>query len=71
MGLFKTGTVSVLKYESHDIQIFCLPNSAVHVAGIVGYAINIHSGNLHGDEFSAVCLLQLMQDHYSAVTRSA
>ena len=71
MGLFKTGTVSVPKHESHDIQIFCLPNSGVHAAGIGVYTINIHSGNLYGDEFSAVCLLQLMQDHYSAVTRSA
>jgi hypothetical protein len=41
------------------------------VAGIALCTINIHPGNLYGDEFSAVCLLQLMQDHYRAVTRSA
>jgi hypothetical protein len=71
VGLFKTGAVSVLKQEYHDIQIFRLPNSAVHAAGIAVYTINILSANLYGDEFSAVCLLQLMQDYYSAVTRSA
>jgi hypothetical protein len=71
VGMFTVGTVSALEDEFHDIQIFCLSKSDVHVAGIAVYTINIHSGNLYGDGFSAVCLLQLMHDHYIAVTRSA
>ena len=58
MGVFKKVKFSALKHESHDIQLFCLSNSAVHVAGIAVYTINIHSSNLYVDEFSAVCSLQ-------------
>jgi hypothetical protein len=58
VGLFKTGTVSVLKHEFHDILIFCLSNFDVRTADIAVYTINIHSGNLYGDAFSSACSSQ-------------